>query len=472
MVKDSLKEFINNINRTKIFIVLLISRIPYLVIFYPGLVCYSSTVSIAQYYGIPTFATQLSSVQGATISNHHPAIYAYIYSALLKFGELLVNQNFGYFLIVFLQVVISIAVITYVLTVLKDTINKKYFIIVLLIYALFPIFPVWEIAPVKDVCFSLSILMLCVELYQIIKTDFNILKKISFIILFIVTCLCCCFTKSQGAYILIVVSIIITIKYRKKILKPLIIMLSTSIFYLFIFCSLILPSIGVAPIGKQESIGFMLQQTARYVVSNAEEVTKEEQAVISKILPYEEIPNRYNPTLQDDIKFMFNQQVTQEDLMNYYKVWFTMFFKHPETYIKATFLNSKGFFFGGEDSTFFPNYLEENPIFTENQEFNIYHTNPIYYGVGESIKNFSNLPVIRELFKSPLYVWITIISSIIFFIKKREDMVAFMLPLLVCVLTLIVTPTVFVRYVMMMILATPALIFVLLSIIKPDKQIH
>ena len=60
----------------------------------------------------------------------------------------------------------------------------------------------------------------------------------------------------------------------------------------------VMPALGVAPSGKQESIPFAIQQVAHDVKYNSEDMTQQEKKLISDFLTidYKKIPKAYDPT--------------------------------------------------------------------------------------------------------------------------------------------------------------------------------
>ena len=104
---------------------------------------------------------------------------------------------------------------------------------------------------------------------------------------------------------------------------------------------MILPALNVAPGGRQELRGFIFQQTARYMVEYQNDVTEYEKGVISSVLDYDHLTENYDPTLQDPVKYTFNQSATTEMLNDYYRVWWKMFLRHPDSYIQATLKDRK-----------------------------------------------------------------------------------------------------------------------------------
>ncbi len=86
----------------------------------------------------------------------------------------------------------------------------------------------------------------------------------------------------------------------------------------------------------KEMLSLPFQQTARYVTNHGDEVTDEERQVIDRILDYDNLALNYDPMLSDRVKNTFKRESTFESLLDYVKVWFRQFRRHPFTYINAT----------------------------------------------------------------------------------------------------------------------------------------
>lgn len=84
--------------------------------------------------------------------------------------------------------------------------------------------------------------------------------------------------------------------------------------------NIFLPLSGVQPGSKREMLSVPFQQTARYINCYPDEVTQEEKNAIDKVLDYEHIADNYNPEASDQVKNTFNENATNEELKNYFRV--------------------------------------------------------------------------------------------------------------------------------------------------------
>ena len=459
-----MKKFFNKIlsmDNKQLFILLMIARIPYFLIYYPGLMIYDTGDSIQQFYGYASESLVVTANPTATLSNHHLIVFTYLFGGFIKLGEILGSQNFGLFLFTFLQTILSNVIIIKCLNILKNKCNTKAYIGCLLYYALFPIYSLWQMTMGKDPMFSIFVMWMCLLLYELADSNAEILKNKRYVRDLIICSICFAFTKQQASYIAIIIAVVLLVVYRKRIIKAATIIVLPGLFYLFIFTGIILPACNVALSGRQEMMGFMFQQTAVAVIDHGDEITKEEKEAITNVLPYyDKMEENYSPYTQDTLKFTYNQQSTTEENIEYVVTWFKMFFKYPLSYIKATALNFENFVLEVDDEGFMPKFPEKNALLSRAhpETFDLYCVNPIHGVCRTLMVAFGRLPFISSLCNAPFYVWSTAIIGLYSIIKKKKEVIISMLPMLITLLVLVVTPVESFRYVLPLVYPLPFIV--------------
>lgn len=358
-----------SINKKKLILFYLICWLPYYCLFFPGTANADTSIQLTQYFHIPTWVLKLSSITGDNIfaTNHHPYFLTLLYGCFCELGVNMGNIKYGIAIYSILQMILMAVVLTNMWTYLCTyRISYKFIKAGILLSAFIPIVPLFSICMVKDTLFSMVCLVLLMELFEIARSKGSILKNKKYAIITFFTCILFTLTKNQGIYFLSIIfflSILIYRKYRKQLLFVIFIPI---LFNLVIWNNIFLPCWNVAPGGRQEALGFLFQQTARYVTEYESEVTNEEIEIISKVLDYDNLVNNYTPTSQDKVKFTFNQKVNSEELRQYFKVWWCMFLKHPVVYIEATLNTCYGYFLIDRNATLayyeFSNRVDENSI--------------------------------------------------------------------------------------------------------------
>lgn len=111
--------------------------------------------------------------------------------------------------------------------------------------------------------------------------------------------------------------------------------LASALLMFVILPLVVFPLANIHPGGKQEALGLLFQQTGYYVTHHGDEITPEEKEAISNVLYYDEIEENYSPDIQDNIKFLYDQNASTDDLIGYIKTYVSMGLKHPEAYFDA-----------------------------------------------------------------------------------------------------------------------------------------
>jgi hypothetical protein len=111
---------------------------------------------------------------------------------------------------------------------------------------------------------------------------------------------------------------------------------------------LVFPALGVTKYSNAEMLSLPLQQTARFLKTHPADVTAAEAATLQSLLKdgnrVEDLGAKYKATLSDPVKNRF-KSFDADSLRRYMGVWWSMFIRHPATYVEATVANIKGYFF-------------------------------------------------------------------------------------------------------------------------------
>lgn len=200
--------------------------------------------------------------------------------------------------------------------------------------ALFPLFPLYAVTMVRDTLFSLACLALSVLLLEMARTKCACLRRVSFCCLLSLAAWLVMLTKSQGVYFVAVIGVA-CLAYKGARTRAAVALLVPAVLFQTVWLGILLPMWNVAPVGRQEALGPMFQQTARYVVTYPDDVSEKEADVIRAVIDYDHLPELYDPMLSDPVKFTFRQDCLDEWLRDYYKVWWDMLLRHPDVYLQA-----------------------------------------------------------------------------------------------------------------------------------------
>ncbi len=443
---------------------IIICWLPYIISYYPIILSPDPSFQIKQFFGIRTkyadYAVLLD--ENVVITNHHPVTHTLLIGGCLKLGTLIGNDNLGLFLYSIIQ--ISVLASTFAFSIYymnKMKLSTKYLIGVLLLYAFVPMFPLYAMSGVKDVLFGAFIFLYLIFLHNLIKTKGEGYKWWKYILVILLLILVCLF-RNNGVHVLIL-SLPFTLIVAKKIWRQLILVMICVFGFYGIFDKIILPYFKITPGSIREVLSVPFQQTARYVKYHSDDLSEEDIAIIDKILGYDDLAERYDPELADDVKNEYNKYATDEDLKEYFKVWFKGLLKHPGTYIEATMNNVYGFFYP-EKTNWYVYYKYDTRITQDGFD---YHYNSLS-SARSVLQNwavaFPYIPVIGLISNIGFNVWIlfTLLAYAIY--KRLYKYILFLAPTLALVLVCVLGPAnTYFRYALPFIFAMPFIIGVFIN---------
>lgn len=446
------------------FVFIIVCWLPYIVSYYPIILSPDPSFQIRQFFGIRTkyadYAILLD--EDVVMTNHHPVTHTVLLGSCLKLGTLIGNDNLGLFFYSIIQIAVLAGTFAFSIYYMqKMGLKTKYLIGVLLLFSFVPMFPLYAMSGVKDVLFGAFIFLYLIFLHNYIKTKGENYQWWKYLLVILLLILICLF-RNNGVHVLILSLPFLLFAVRKKWKNILLIMICVFGFY-GVFDNVILPYFKITPGSIREMLSVPFQQTARLVKYHSDELTNEEIEVIDKILGYDDLAERYDPELADDVKNEFNKYATSEDLASYFKVWFNGLIKHPGTYIEATMNNTYGFFYP-EKTKWYVYYNFDDRI-TENGF--LYHYNSLELSrdiLSGFAVSFPYIPIVGLISNIGFNVWIifTLLAYAIY--KKLYGKIIILAPALALILVCVVGPAnTYFRYALPFIFAMPFIIGVFLE---------
>lgn len=321
---ENKKRILTRKNYFIIWILIIISWIPYLLTYYPGGVFSDAFTSWNQALFLK-------------IDNHHTLLYSYYLSVFAHIGKILNNFNIAIFLYTIIQYLIMSFILTYVIAWLYDKqIKKVYLVITLLLFMFYPLFPYYAIAVWKDTYFSLALL-----LYILFIIDYLIgkkkLKEKKNLFQFIILSFFVCFLRNNGIYIVSFVCISFIILKFKEIKKNKLFIVTDLI---FIIITLLIQGPLYNKMGlsteKVESISIPMQQIGAIITNN--KYINDDVKAISRVWNIDEVKEKYTPFTADTMKWYINS-FNANNLSKYSKEvtkeWLYLVVKNPDIAIKS-----------------------------------------------------------------------------------------------------------------------------------------
>jgi len=438
----------------------------YILAFYPSLLAPDPSNQILQFFGIDNYYSHISVLldESVIITNHHPVLHTLILGSCTKLGTLLGSVNIGLFIYTCIQTIILASTLSYTISFLKSRgINRKFLLTTLIIYTFVPVFPMYAIVPVKDVIFGCLIILYIIEIYKyiIVLEKPNILRLLLLLVLIMLF-------RNNGFHIIILSLPFLLIPKnngRKRILFLVIFTLTFN----YSYNNVVLPYFKITPSSPREKLSLPFQQTARLARDHPESITEKEREIIDKILIYDTLSERYDAEFADPVKNKFNKLTTDEDLKEYYKVWFNGLKKEPITYIEATLENTYGYYYPFKTDWYiyskYKTKLKDNGF--------DYHFNKLS-GLRKTLVNFGKIfpyiPPIGLIVNIGFSTWV-IMFMISYLIKRKnyKEILIFS-PSIVAFMVCIASPVnTYFRYALPNVFAMTLLIGLFISIIKKKE---
>lgn len=440
-------------------IVILICWLPYIISFYPIILSPDPSYQIKQFFGIRTkyadYAVLLD--ENVVITNHHPVIHTLLLGGCLKLGGLLVNDNFGLFLYSFIQILILSFTLAYTIKyMLKNNVSSKFAFITLLIYSLVPMFPLYAMSGVKDVIFTSFIILYIIMLHKILNNKGKKLKFISYMLMIVLMLLIILF-RNNGLYV-ILLSFPFLILSVKKDWKRLGLVFIITILLSSCYNNVILPAFKITPGSIREVLSIPFQQTARYVKYHEEDLSAEDKKIIDKVLGYNDLADRYDPELADPVKNNYNKYTTNEELKEYFKVWFKGLIKHPGTYIDATINNVYGYFYPNKLS-WYVYYKYDTRILKDGFDYHYNSLNCVRDVLSSFAIAFPLIPILGLISNIGVATWIVILLTGYVIYRKKYKYIVVYLPALISILICIASPAnTYFRYALPFVFSLPLMV--------------
>ncbi|MDO4291062.1 MAG: DUF6020 family protein [Eggerthellaceae bacterium] len=336
----------------KFSLIMALFWLPWLIANYPGGTYWDTYYQIFQCYPenhpiaiIPYAECYDNTLTDAYLCDHHPILVTLIYGAFGMASDALTgNWMAGVFAFVSLQGAAHVVAFTAAVAFLRS--RRCPMVLCFAAYAFFCVMPpvsTWAMCMVKDSLFGLFYIPYFLMLFEAVRTRGASLARPRAVVLFALVGLMLCLTKKQGIYVVVPTALVAAWAYREQWRPFAAQALLSAVVMCVLLPALVFPLLNVVPGGKQEVLGTLFQQTARFVTYYPNEVTDEERAAIDKVLEYDNLADQYTFDFQDEVKYRFKLDATTDDIVNYLRVWAAQGLREPECYL-ASLMSLAGFY--------------------------------------------------------------------------------------------------------------------------------
>lgn len=460
--------------------------LPWVVSLYPGAMLWDTYYQIWQCYpeGHPIYLIPWAPTESFVdnyFSDHHPIFDTLIFGAFARASDALFGTwNPGVFAFILLQALGTAASFAAAVEYLRrQGCPRPLRIGCTLFFALVPFYPLYTAAMIKDSLFSWLYVPWFLIVVEIARTQGACLAKNRIAVWFVVLSLLLCLTKKTGVYVVlftvVVLAIAVAWSYWRRCSKRTsatasAVLFRHTILFRLVACGvaslvlmqiilpyLVFPVLDVVPGGKQEALGPLFQQTARYVSEHGDDVTSDERAAIDKVLGYDDLAERYVPEWADPVKFEFNTESTANDLGNYLKTWVKQGLRHPGSYLRATWATAGPYFFPSDPIVIRRDTgdveHDGSPLVWQPVALDDYRT--FMLGLYDTL---ASAPIIGVVFQMCLYTFYAPLVGFVVGLKRHSRITASYGAVVISLVTCIVTPMTHARYALPLIYTAPLLL--------------
>lgn len=336
---DNQEHFFTRHAFRKSFLILIGVYLPFLLLSFPGKLCWDAVGQIDQVIGSGGYST------------HHPLFHTLLMGGLTWLGgQLFHSYEAGLFVYMLLQMAMLAAALSATIAVLaKRGAKRSLLLVLLLVYCITPVYSNMASTALKDVPYSACVIGYVICLALLLETPARI-KDLRFDGYFILLQLGVILFRNNGLYVILLSGVgsfcFLYKKYRlRQKISCLVCSFGISVVAAELIIFLLAQVLGASAGSKGEMLSIPFQQTARYLQLYRAELSQEESSAIEAVLgDVNTVAGSYDPKSSDPVKALFKKEASSKELSAYFKAWSKGLIKHPAVYMEAFLVHVYGWF--------------------------------------------------------------------------------------------------------------------------------
>ncbi len=439
------------------FIWIVLAYLPAYLAYYPGICSYDITIQEEQ-------------ILSHQYIEHHPLAHTLLVEGFLRFGKVLGSANLGMGLYTLFQMLLLAFALAYGISVVGKFCKRKGTLLVLQLYAMF--FPYhWYMAlsTTKDTLFAAFCLLYLVLFFELLEEKSHSVKK--YISLVVSTVGMILYRNNAKFAVLPVVFLLFMTLVFAKNRKPF-----AKLFALhtlgFIMGALVLvllsKSVHATAGDKREMLSIPIQQLSRVMVYHEEEIGEKDKALINDFL-LDEAYRMYRPEIADPVKKHTYTYVFRYRFKEFMGTYLGLMGKYPGDYINAVLAVDAGYLYPFDESHAWINvngkdvglgFIQTRFLDDELYKLSVYKDSKMP-GLRHLLEVFADrnmylqLPILKYLFMPGCYLWAWVFVFGYLWWKRRFVRMLPVIFVLAYLGTLLLGPTVQLRYLYPFMIALP-----------------
>lgn len=470
------------------FVLLLLAWIPCYLAYYPGICSYDTIV-------------QLEQITTDNYIDHHPVLHTLFLRWAMEFGGgVLGNVTAGVGLYVALQVLFVIAALAYAMMVLHHFKTSKWGLLILQLFGMFyPFHWYMSVTTTKDTIFSAFFLAQVVSLYGWLKSGSEERAdkwKVSFVCLFELSTIGMMVFRNNGKFAMLVLFFFLVLavlfgKKNRKAWASLLCYGAVGFAVGLLALSGLSKATNATQGDKREMLSMPIQQLARTMIyhggigvvpTDDNSLSQQEKALIDEFLLNESY-RYYRPEISDPVKSNTNTYVVRYRAKEFVSTYLSLLLRYPGDYINAGLALTAGFLSPADVTHASINeteglkgmgYIQTHWAESVLNEHGIYKASK-WESLHEILEDWAdenaylNMPILKYLFVPGTVLWAYLLTMGVCILRRKYS---YLMPLSLVLGyfgTLLLGPTVQLRYIYPLMLVLPFVWF-LLGENKPKSE--
>ena len=328
---------------------------PYYLACYPGLYVYDAIVQT--HY----------SIMLNVVNSFHPLIHTYLMTFFIKLGQIIFGSSeIGFALYTLFQMLYCACVLAYIASELyKYSSSKPLYTAAVILFGLFPVFPILAISATKDTIFSTTFALAGLQLLKFAIFAEDISSSKSQLALTFLSLLAASLFRNNGLYAVVLILIVLAISLlRNKKWNASAMAIGTLVMSLFL--GLALPKFISVGGGSSltEMLGIPMQQIGRTLTTYpADNLNGERDDAVNYLPGWK----NYNQYISDPLKFYADtSNRISRDPKGFINTWIKIGLQKPRCYLNAAIAMTEGYwnpFFNYDSNSMLKPYLSFNHWF-------------------------------------------------------------------------------------------------------------
>jgi hypothetical protein len=455
-----------------IFGVLVVSRVPYLLLTFPGVVTPDSQWQISQVLGVEQ------------LSAHHPLLHTAMIWPFMQLGAAVGSLELGVVLYSVFSILTTCALFTWALVMAIRLRFGRVTVITIGVLALaFTVNGYYSVTMWKDtffgplmVCYTLCLIRLVRQISKPANlagatgaagaSDSGLAAvqpgrayRIKQWVAFILVSLGVTFMRNNGLYVVLIATVVLAVLlagHRALVATAGVVCLVAAL----IVNGPVYKALDVTPGPVREALSIPLQQIARIANNHPDDLSASQKQFIETLLSSDTVAEAvgdYNPTISDPIKKKFNQQWYLDHKGEFWKQWLNLALEHPITAYTATAAGTRGYWVPEVRSWTVRYRIVDEETWVESRPALPDLANCLERN---SFGNLRGFPLIGWFYSIGLACSLVLLGAGVLFLKRRYREMLALVPLAVLWLTCLASPVfAHFRYAYGIVLTAPLVIF-------------